>query len=753
MEVTITNIFSSEQTFSSGIPVVLYSMDGVLEVEMGEKVASWFSHQFKIPATATMFNGNLCLIVATDGRLPDVIEYLQDNVKLNKIGNFHTLKFGNEQDRSVIGKLVYRSMEHHLKDNYKSDFWLRSKSNRRYCEREPAVLDKGSGVQIFSCFSVFNEILNKDSIGLVLDTSSTLVETKTLFDQYKSMRSQDFNSKYSNSWVLLTDEYGEKRPVYFVGAKQGFNIDSQLISAFRSGDDHISVRDRYHNRNTITNERFLNDEPVAETRVYKDYDKSVYVPLSCLQYFPSFEEIKEENDDIRFSDEVYLTPGEKYRRILKYLEYFQNMEIGSYKKPIRLNFSPNPVIASGEIELPPLKFGNSNVVVQEKNFEKNKLKFLKLNSLSESGYYKKSDIEKILILHRKSFDKGKVIKFMERLLRTFADYSLDFSDSNVEIVSNLDNVRDLKAVLDNIDPEVLYGALAIVDDRYFDYKTVKEMLNSAQIPSQAIKEETLRNLNPDKRRYQSVIQNVVAGIVTKGDGIPWILANELSCSLFVGIDSGGQENEKSWASAYVFDEYGEKVHFTEPKYYAKEGIPTDDFKKLILEAVEKKLIGDTFGSKLKGIAIHRDGFLTKTERKGLETALNILKVNDDIAHDFRCIAVDVKKDSNFRLFRSDGKKVGNPRMGSYFLLDKRRGFISTTGEPLLSEPTSKPLLAEIDSIMGDFDPVEVLRDVFFLSELNWGSPAAEIKLPITTYYADKMIDFADYISKPTYLPI
>lgn len=753
MKNIFTNIFKSEQVFAEGLHVSLFSIVGNLDEEKTDGIARWFTFNYHIPAAIVRHNGGSSLAVATDEIIPHELEDENDNVKLSLLKNDYLLGFKIDGERQAVENLVYRAIELHLRKEFKDKIWLRYRASRTYCERDPMRIDEKSGVQIFSCFNIFCEFMNSGNIGVSIDSTSTLVNIKTLLDEYNSMGEQDFNKKFSNSWVLLTDERSEKRTKYFVGIKKGYDIDSPLIRTFRLSEGDQTVRNKYHDKNSITGKKLsTTKEPVAEIRRYKEHDEVEYVPLSCLQYTPDLDEIKEEFDQIPFAGDIYISPEDRFHKIQQYLAYLHNVEFGRYKEKIILRFVGTPTPASGEFDLPPLRFGSQETIYQPKEIGQ-KLKYLKLNSLRESGYYRKPDLDKIILVHRKSFDSETVNKLKISLLKNFEDYNLYFTKDNFEVVSLLTDIADLRSLVKKFDEDILVGVIPVVNDRDLYYKEVKEVLNKNHIPSQAVREETIRHLTMGSGRYNGVIQNLVAGIVTKGNGIPWILARKLSHSMFIGVDSGGPENKRAWATAYVFDEYGEKIHVTNPRYYAKEGIPKDDFKKLVLDATKSKLSENTRTQRLDGITIHRDGFLTNSEKDGLEAALNTLILGNKVSENFSCIAVNIKKGANYRLFSDAKGDIKNPSMGSYYVIDSKRAFISTTGEPLLSKPTSKPLLVEVVSIRGKFNLIDTLKDIFYLSELNWGSPTSAIKLPVTTYYADKMVDFADYDAKPNYLPV
>ena len=735
--------------------IALFKIVGNLDEERTERIGYWFSSQYHMPSTAYSYQGQKCLAIATDQILPPEIIDEKDEVKLQLIKNQHSLLFENENDRLTIENLMYRSIEEHFRKTKKSEIWLRYRINKTYCEQGHLSIDKKSGVQLFPCFNLYSECLNDTSIAIVIDTSSTLVESKTLLEAYRSLSRAEFASRYDGKNVLLTDERCQKRTRYFVGVKDGYNVDSLIVHPFRDDTTRTSVRIKFMNYNGLTKVGFDQNEPVAEIKNFNGQDESEYVPLSCIQYTPDLNELKEDYDTIDFSDNIYISPKEKFNRIVNYLDYFDGIVFGKYKNQIKLYFEKHPVEANNVLDPPDLQFRNGSILESKKSKDSNSLKFQKLNALKRHGYYKSPELTELFVLHRSSFDIQLSERFRRDLIAGLQEYNLPFSEENVSIKSHIDSINDLEKFIQGLDEEVTIGIVPIINDRYLEYKKVKEVLNKNDLPSQAVREDSLRSFDPKKGKYKGLIQNVVSGIITKCDGIPWILSDKLSSDLIIGIDSGGEKNKRAWATAYVFDEHGKKIHVRSPNFYSKEGIPKEEFKKLILDAVQYryKLSGEAKEAQIKGITIHRDGFLTKTERDGLDSAITLLRAEGKLRDDFNCVAVNVKKGSNFRLFSENEGVAENPPIGTYYILDQNRAFLSTTGFPLLKKPTSKPLLLELVNIIGMQDITEAIRDVYYLSELNWGSPTSNIKLPITIYYADKMVDFADFDSKPTYLPV
>jgi len=248
-----------------------------------------------------------------------------------------------------------------------------------------------------------------------------------------------------------------------------------------------------------------------------------------------------------------------------------------------------------------------------------------------------------------------------------------------------------------------------------------------------------------------MIDIVTSSLITKCGGIPWILKHPLMGEFYLGLDSGGEKDKRSWSSAFIFDEFGESISSQNAKGFSKEGLPKDDIKELILKAYG--LHQKRKNEQLKNLIIHRDGFITESEMEGLRDALSLLQQQGAFSPRFFCSVVNIKKGNNFRLFNWKNGHAVNPIIGSYIKLDDSRAVLCTTGHPVLTQSTAKPLLIEVKNMIGRYQIDSAVRDIFNLSELNWGSPKTGFRMPVTIYYAEKMIEFSEFTHKPSYLPI
>lgn len=747
------NIFASSNLQNSMLSVLLYKIEGSLTIEKEEELAQRFSFERRIPSSIYRRNDEVFLAVATDQEPVTTIEDPVEKVFLHLESRNFTLDPSRKNDCETAEKIAYRSIESQLFKTLKGRFWIKNRRARIYCETTPEIVDASQNIQLFSCVRVSAEYLQESGLSIVLDSTSTMLEVGTLLEHFMNDGKEDFSKEFDHKYVLFTDQNGDKKTRYFVGIKENYTVSSMKIPAFRTTGPEITLQTKFKGKNPITGLTLEPNEPVAEIKYFENHNDHEYVPLSCLQRSIVFGDLDEIENSNEFLDEVFVAPTVKEERIRQYAKEFRGTVIGNYRQPVTLSLDFNIDLRSGIYELPALRFRDKTVSLRE-GTPIDDWKFFKTNSLKKFGFYKEPEMDEIIITHRRNFPYDKVLELKRILVHEFNKWNLSYSDDEVRILSTLQKPEDLRSILRQNDEEITQGYITIVDPINFPYKHTKEILNEYSRPSQAIREDTLRYLKKEDRKLNGIADNVIAGITTKCKGIPWILGEPLTSSFYIGLDSGGPTNKKSWATVHVFDDRGEWIHYKEPKFYAKEGIPTDEFKKMIIDSATFRLSRNkNREDKLNGLIIHRDGFLTLSEKKGLESAIIQLQLEDKLQPDFRCAAINVKKSANFRIFSRIHNEVVNPKIGSYYVIDGSRGFLVTTGRPSLTQSTAKPLYIEVINIKGQLKIEDAMKDIFYLSELNWGSPMTPVKLPLTIYYADKMIDFADYTYRPAYIPL
>ncbi len=135
--------------------------------------------------------------------------------------------------------------------------------------------------------------------------------------------------------------------------------------------------------------------------------------------------------------------------------------------------------------------------------------------------------------------------------------------------------------------------------------------------------------------------------------------------------------------------------------------------------------GRLFDSEIRGIkeaiaALVRDGLLPAT------VSLNLIEIHKKSAVPLRLFDVDLRSDGN--------RSIENPQVGAHILLNKREGYICTTGREFRHFGTAKPL--HVRYIEGNLPFKEVLADVYSQSCLALTRPEDCSRLPFTLKLTD-----------------
>lgn len=263
------------------------------------------------------------------------------------------------------------------------------------------------------------------------------------------------------------------------------------------------------------------------------------------------------------------------------------------------------------------------------------------------------------------------------------------------------------------------------------YKIIKKQLVQRKIPSQMIMKS---NLDKGWDKYKG--QNLIIGINAKLGYASWCIKETTgTAQSFIGLDVSRKDGKTVGASAFVLDAHGQLIDWAASDFQAFQ----ESFDPEILE----NLLLDFFSAyPTKHLVIHRDGklqdaefkVLTKIKNELSSKGLEKLDVVEVIKSGF-CRAVWVQN--------VDGVNIHtNPKRGWGWLHSHNEAVILTTGayEAKVS-PNSSPRPLRIKRRMGDTDLLTLAEQVYWLSEMQVGSTQT-IRLPITTYYADRAAEFA-----------
>jgi hypothetical protein len=661
------------------------------------------------------------------------------------------IDFSNGYHRRILKDFLHETARKNLWNN--KDLW--SSSAIEFLTNTPVRTIKS--VDIYQGFCFRYEIL-KNKIALILDVKTSFLDSRSVLDykksgEYEALKNKVMVSEDRESKFVL--DYGKRKyKVYFDSV-----LDKKTSEfEFRDNKGQIYTVYNYIIEKYLWLKNTLNkDNLVALIRYYPDSPSTAPCDSSLLKLVLNTQQISE--DVFRF---CILEPEERERKILNFMKrYLYEAKFGK----LTIKFS-DKFLSSDEIEgkrfmLPTLMFGNNGRVstdIKEKNAKFIKFenwKYAKKTGLSEFGPYKKVELRNPLLLYPEDIKEDTVKKFKEDILK-IASGIQEFPD--FKILPYKDPMTITKYINDNAESNFSFIILPSKNSEEYDIFR-KELCDTG---TQCVNKETIFPSGYDEisgefkkrqeSRYNNILFTMISGIIGKSKGLPWILSEELNYDCYIGVDIGGALTGIA-SYSYVFDKQGKYLGTDKGEAQKGEEINESKFKWAIIKAIMK--FKENNRQPLGSIVIHRDGKLQDEERKGLEKSIEYLLKNNFIDENTKIAVAQIKKSYHpYRIFNKvSGNKTENPVIGDYLLINEKMALITTSGRPIITQGTAIPLLVELEEIKGKFDLEKILKDILFLSELNWGSPLIPIKLPITIKYAEDIASLVSRGIEPTTLPL
>lgn len=274
-----------------------------------------------------------------------------------------------------------------------------------------------------------------------------------------------------------------------------------------------------------------------------------------------------------------------------------------------------------------------------------------------------------------------------------------------------------------------YGSGDEESDEWTTYDHFKYFALNQNIQSQVVQPRTINN--------QWAMDNIALGILAKTGNIPFVLANSITYADFiVGLDvsrrrkknNPGSINTAAIAKIYLTD--GEFLRYNiRDAMVEGETIP-----KNVLQGIFPM---ETFQG--KRIVIHRDGNLQDSEKEDL------LAWGEEIGAEF--YLVEVIKSGNPRIYAQSGKETLKAPKGSIFKLSETEALMVSSEYPDNFEATPQPVRVRVHP---PFTLEQALHSVLSLTLLHYGSVRPP-RLPVTTFYADKISKMASKGIRPAAL--
>ena len=263
------------------------------------------------------------------------------------------------------------------------------------------------------------------------------------------------------------------------------------------------------------------------------------------------------------------------------------------------------------------------------------------------------------------------------------------------------------------------------------YKRIKRQLIERHIPSQMIDHHTLQ-----KGYNKHIAYNLILGINAKLGYLNWKLTDlPGTAQAFVGLDIGRKNSRSVGASAFVLDCQGQLIGWSTQEVVAlQETFDIESLRNFLLDLIS--LYQTKYKQPLKHLVIHRDGKVQNSEYQVFVELKEYLKPQGleqldvvEVIKSGTCRAVEVKERDNYLSYQ-------NPEKGYAWYYCPDEAIILTTGKREAKIANSSPRPLRIRRRLGETNLIILAEQIYWLSEMQVGSTQS-IRLPITTYYADR----------------
>ncbi|MFX0200267.1 MAG: hypothetical protein ACFFCW_29460, partial [Candidatus Hodarchaeota archaeon] len=492
-------------------------------------------------------------------------------------------------------------------------------------------------------------------------------------------------------------------------------------------------------------EKFKIDLPQEDMAVFvkdKEYKEAIQVP-SC-RLFPAFDtdQIKRMHQGLRIQPppSPQLLPQRRMEMILELLEHLREVRFGDESLKLRLE----PISEIHRYFIPPnLEFGGGYVLrygeISDPMHADNRERLVadwiraKMPSLLRHGVFSSPGLPRFYLWMPSVWPRGQredVKEFLveELKLQTKAEY-LTFVPRTYEKPSQL---------LDGL-KEIRHHALGIVglpaSIPQGTYSRVKQIDN---IKTQCFTERTASRITEASFR-----RNLVLAALIEAGVKPWVLETDLNYDVYVGIDV--LENR---AAFHFFWGRGARNMRFLPGHSVSQARRQEAIKARHTSRYLEQGLEDIYrktSEPIKSLTIHRDGRWWPSEQDGLEATTTKMKRSGVIARDFKVAVVEIRKTHLpvrllVKKFDKGVSFFANPIPGVYRILNRNQMLMVCTWNPVRPDAengrTSGVVLLNVAYSFPSHDILEIGKEVYDLTQLNWTAPGIEINVPVTIRWAD-----------------
>jgi len=598
----------------------------------------------------------------------------------------------------------------------------------RYFEHYPEkIIDE---YEVYRGFC-FRYDLVEGKMLVTVDPITRVITQSTVWELISKLGKEEAKRKLTERYVLAIQEKG--KAIYQI-VKIDFetNVNDECITI---GDKVYSVKGYFRRpggRPELA-DMISDDECVVIVRRKKGAKELSMAP-SLLQLGLRTKDFPKErtlNQEIR--NEVYLSAErrrlltQKFLTIINPLPFtagrsieFDAQEISEASKEAKILSPPN------------LRFGSASPILPDLSHYGGLMK----NSLCKHGPAQKATFHhnRLVLVYPSTIARGIINNFYSdckwvarNFFKTYLPYRPTlYNYPEVDVRKEYNSFR-----------EYIDAVIAVIQHeeeprRYLDFKQWFDKPN--QVLTYRVINERYRLPRHQMGRYRNFILNVCAGLLGKMGGRPWILHQRLSSDLYIGLDVGGEKRARV-ACYTFFDEYGNYLG-EEWRPQRGEEVDPSELMRILVNAIRG------YKNRIESLVVHRDGEFRENELRGIELVRKEMIASRTMPANSHVVCVNVKKTAPFRLYEIENKNERGCVAGSYLVLDDHIGILAPTGVPLLRQGIARPLLVELVKPFNQADIRGVMKDIYELSFMHWGSIMIKMKLPATLRYADALTPFA-----------
>ena len=571
-------------------------------------------------------------------------------------------------------------------------------------------------------FSV--KISNENKLHLWLNVKSEFESNKTVSDLHKQNIPLE-GLKVTNDWGR-----GESGIIISIGPETVCDP----LSGFKPLKQYmIDSKQEYRIKDCP------DDTPVVHVRLHNK-TKLAYYP-KALKPVVTLERISKENPAFSKQLEKYTKMDMKSRQNIS--KIFLS-DVGKLSNLNNIEFIPVYVDAEKigyrekKIECPTIICGNGR-----------KLNYNKQSMVFANGFYKqpenpvkfayfypegKENLMRCFAIEMTNYlIKGKLFKESKYLIpKLMSSEVIAVCKQEYKIGDAINYKKLVRSVSNENKFDIAIVLVPTEEDESNPYSTFKTAWAEKNIPSQMISIKTAEMFANKDSNSVWFMQNIALGVFAKSGGIPWILDDipgKVDC--FVGIDVATLDKGIHYPTcATVFDKNGRPISFYKPKK-AQRGEKIN--KDILQEIFDEVLLGyeESTGTRIKNIVIHRDGF-SNEDAEWYKVYFEKKQINYSV--------IEIKKFVSSKLLVDQNGIASNPSCGDALINDDE-AFVVTTD---IKDGKASPRPLHIKKQVGDIPMETVVKQVLALSCMHFGA-TKKSRLPVTTYYADKICKNIDYV--------